>query len=106
MADLKAKRTLLPNGTAALSVAAAKGRTVALDPSGTMYLTEDAGKSWVLIASQWTGRAVLIRTRETTARADAATLNNNAVFELVNDNLQTWVSSDGKIWVPQIVPPK
>ena len=106
MADLKAKRTLLPNGTAALSVTTAKGRTIALDPSGTMYMTEDAGKSWVSITSQWTGRAVLVRTRETPAQADAVTPNNNAVFELVNDNIQTWVSSDGKIWVPQTVPTK
>src|SRR6185369_12677147 len=102
----KAKRTLLPNGTAALSVTTAKGRTIALDPSGTMYMTEDAGKSWVSITSQWTGRAVLVRTRETLAQADAVTPNNNAVFELVNDNIQTWVSSDGKIWVPQTVPTK
>ena len=106
MADLKAKRTLLPNGTDALSVTTAKGRMVALDPSGTMYMTEDAGKSWVLITSQWTERAVLVRTRETPAQANAVTPNNNAVFELVNDNLQAWVSSDGKIWVPQVVPPK
>jgi hypothetical protein len=106
MADLKAKRTLLPNGTAALSVTTAKGRMVALDPSGTMYMTEDAGKSWVVITSQWTGRAVLVRTRETPVQANAITPNNNAMFELVNDNLQTWMSSDGKIWVPQVVPLK
>jgi hypothetical protein len=71
-----------------------------------MYMTEDAGKSWVSITSQWTGRAVLVLTRETPSQADAVTPNNNAVFELVNDNIQTWVSSDGKIWVPQTVPTK
>jgi hypothetical protein len=106
MADLKAKRTLLPNGTAALSTATAKGRTVALDASGAMYMTENAGKKWILITPQWAGRAVMVRTRETSPQSDALTVNNNAVFELINDGLQTWVSSDGRVWVPQSIPPK
>ena len=70
------------------------GRSIALDTAGAMFLSEDDGKHWQPIRTQWTGRAVLVRTRpvETQQRC-ACGAARPLRFELVNDNLQTWVSS-------------
>jgi Putative zinc-finger len=112
--DWKAKSTVLPNGMAALSVTTAQGRTIAIAPSGEVYLTEDSGRRWVLVVRQWTGRAVLVRAVQSSAtnstgsslHGEAAGGPRAAVYELVNDNLQTWVSSDGRTWLPQALPLK
>jgi hypothetical protein len=112
--ELKAKSTVLPNGMAALSVTTAQGRTIAVAPSGEVYLAEDAGKHWVPVVRQWTGRAVLVRAmRNSTTDSTGTSLHGEAaggpqaaVYELVNDNLQTWVSSDGRTWLPKALPLK
>ena len=112
--ELKAKSTVLPNGMAALSVTTAQGRTIAVAPSGEVYLAEDAGKHWVPVVRQWTGRAVLVRAMRnsttdstgTSLHGEAAGVPQAAVYELVNDNLQTWVSSDGRTWLPKALPLK
>ena len=95
----KKSAVVLPNGMRALSVATAQSRTVAIDPSGSMFLNEAPGGQWIPVAMQWTGRAVLIRTIETQLKAKAA--SQPMLFELVNDKNETWMSSDGKTWVPK-----
>ncbi len=102
----KAKSTVLPHGTSALSVATNGGHTIAIDATGAMFLSEDAGKNWVPIARQWTGRAILVRTRQTAAGAGAAPAPPINGFELVTDTLETWESQDGKTWVLQRAPLK
>jgi hypothetical protein len=97
----KAKSTMLPNGTSALSVATSQGHTIAIDATGALFLSEDAGKSWVPIARQWTGRAFLVRTREVPPVPGVASAQQVVGFELVNDKLETWASQDGKTWVAQ-----
>jgi hypothetical protein len=114
----KAKITLLPSGLRAVSIATAQHRTLAIDSSGTVFLSEDSGIKWEPVARQWSGRAVVVRIQDglKTDRAVTADVNvagaedesnrSNpysavvppAVFEIVNDSDLVWVSADGKTW--------
>ena len=100
----------LPGGVQPLSVAFAAPRAVAIDTSGALFLSEDQGKHWQPIPTQWTGRAVLVRNMQpSTDKADALQAVQTipaAHFELVNDKLQTWKSSDGKTWTAEPLPNK
>jgi hypothetical protein len=90
---------VLPNGTNALSFATAQGRTVAIDPDGAMFLSETPGGQWMPVATQWTGRAVLVRARQ--GSTQTGTSSQPAIFELFNDKSGTWVSSDGRTWIAE-----
>ena len=102
--DSKMKSAVLPNGTNAVSVASARGRTVAIDATGSVFLSETSGGQWIPVATQWTGRAVTVRVRQTPMQAGTST--QPAVFELVNDKVETWVSADGKTWVAEPIAPR
>jgi hypothetical protein len=102
----KAKNTVLPSGIRALSVATSVGHTIAIDATGALYLSDDAGKNWVPITRQWTGRAVLVRTHAASPEAGFARTPQSKGFELVTDIFETWVSQDGKTWVLQTAPLK
>ena len=106
---LKAKTAAaikLPNGTAALSVASAQGRTVAVDPTGNVFCIESPSTQWIPVTRQWTGRAILVRTHPAVLHDATSPAPPSPVFELMNDNIQTWVSFDGKVWQPQTLPPQ
>jgi hypothetical protein len=114
----KAKITLLPSGLRAVSIATAQHRTLAIDSSGTVFLSEDSGIKWEPVARQWSGRAVVVRIqdglktdRAVTAEVNVASSEDEsnrlnpysavvppAVFEIVNDGDLVWVSADGKTW--------
>jgi hypothetical protein len=100
----KVQKMTLPNGFGALSVASEAGRSIALDTAGAMFLSEDSGKHWQPIHTQWTGRAILVRTRPVGTQAAALRAPQTMRFELVNDKLQTWISYDGKTWTQQPLP--
>jgi hypothetical protein len=117
----KAKITLLPSGLRAVSIATAQHRTLAIDSSGTVFLSEDSGSKWEPVATQWRGRAVAVRIQDglktdrvvkaevNVAGAEDESKRSNpdsavappappAVFEIVNDSDLVWVSADGKTW--------
>jgi hypothetical protein len=113
----KAEASLLPSGLRAVSSVTAQHRTLAIDSSGMMFLSEDSGDHWERVARQWSGRATVVRIQgrmdigaATTAEANAAVLKDDlssnpgdvtaspAVFEVVNDSDQVWISIDGKTW--------
>lgn len=88
---------------------------LAIDNAGALFLSEDSGANWEPVTTQWTGRAVLVRKRAepgSAAAAPPADKSNVAgdttgpeaapeadtVFELLNDQDQVWLSTDGKIW--------
>ncbi len=96
----KAKAITLPSRLAALSVASDAAHSIALDTAGAMFLSEDAGKHWQPIHTQWTGRALLVRTLPAVTQAVAMQNSQSIRFELVNDKQQTWISYDGKTWTP------
>lgn len=100
----KAKKVSLPNGLGVLSVASEASRTVALDTAGALFLSEDRGKHWQPVPTQWSGRAILVRTRPVETQNGALQAPLTTRFELVNDKLQTWVSYDGKTWTAQPLP--
>ena len=102
--DGKKKLTVLPNGATALSMATAAGRTVAIDPSGLVFLSEAPGAKWTEIATQWSGLAVLVRVGG--AATAAGTSQEAAKFELINDQNKVWWSADGKVWVAETASPQ
>jgi hypothetical protein len=105
----------LPSGLAVISIASANHLQLALDQAGTLFLSADAGGTWQQISSRWTGRAILVRTRPSTAppsaaSPSAATSNGVAgalqeapqpatIFEIVNDRHRLWQSTDGINWI-------
>ncbi len=100
----KTQKVTLPNGLEALSVASEAARSIALDTAGAMFLSEDSGKHWLAIHTQWTGRAILVRIPPVGTQAAALRAPQTMRFELVNDKLQTWISYDGKTWTQQPLP--
>ena len=106
VAKSKGAKVKLPSGLEALSVAASTEREIAIDTAGALYLSEDKGTHWQAVETQWSGRAVLVRTRSTGADSAGLLKAQAAQFELVNDRLQTWLSVDGKRWTAQVPPGK
>jgi hypothetical protein len=108
----KKEKASLPNGLETLSMASDAGRTIALDTKGALFLSEDGGKHWKPVRTQWTGRAVLVRGLTTAEKGNALgaqgalKISPTPRFELVADNLQTWVSADGNTWTLQAMPGK
>ena len=104
VSKLKGAGVMLPGGLEALSVATVAQRVIAIDPAGALFVSEDSGKHWQPVKTQWNGRAVLVRTRQ--MGTHSANLANEATpqFELMNDKLQTWVSVDGRAWTEKTVP--
>ena len=103
----------LPGGMRAVSTASADHRTLAIDESGELFLSEDSGRTWHKVKRQWDGRAILVRRHanavDTTGATPAPETGENpatlgclsqpeTVFELVNDQNQVWISVDGKTW--------
>jgi hypothetical protein len=78
----------------AVSAAVTLHRTLALDATGALFLSEDAGLHWEPVAQQWTGRAIEVRT----TRAASASVASPVIFELMNEAGLTWISADGKAW--------
>jgi hypothetical protein len=94
----------LPSGMPALSVASGAGRTIAIDTSGALFLSEDQDSQdwhWTRVATQWTGRAVRVRNLQVGTNDAALQALPVTRFELVNDKLQSWVSTDGKTWMAE-----
>ena len=100
------QKIILPSGLGVLATASEASRIVALDTAGALFLSEDGGKNWQTIPSQWTGRAFLVRTRPVGTEGGALRAPQPLRFELVNDKLQTWLSYDGRIWTAQPLPLK
>ena len=102
----KSPKFVLPSGTEALSTASSATRVIAIDTAGALFLSIDDGKHWEPIATQWTGRAVLVRNAQAVPGTAGLQAAPSTHFELVNDKLQKWVSSDGKTWIRQTLPDK
>jgi hypothetical protein len=108
-------RVHLPSGLGAISIAHEGPRVLAIDNAGALFLSEDSGSDWDPVTTQWTGRAVLVRKKMELDSAAAvpqadkskvagdsgssgAMSETDTVFELLNDQSQLWLSTDGKIW--------
>lgn len=97
----KAEASILPSGLAAVSIATAQHRTVAIDPQGTLFVRENSLANWEPVFRQWTGHAVRVRLKqlpEGSVAVDAGVQSAAPAFEIVNDSNQVWVSQDGKTW--------
>jgi hypothetical protein len=107
----------LPSHLPVLAIASNVQHTLAIDTSGTLFLSED-GLSWQPIQAQWTGRAVNVRLASSPSQPVAAkdTQSSNTslgrtmsiggpiasahlvVFELTSDDGAIWTSTDGRAW--------
>ena len=93
--DGAAKRTYLPSSLPVESMAAAGPRVLAIDSAGALFLSEDSGDTWKHVTPQWTGRAVKVRRQMVNSGTGAVPTE---FFELLNDQSQVWLSTDGKTW--------
>lgn len=81
-------------------------RILSLDPSGSLFLSRNAGKSWKKINPQWSGKAVRIDliadTGETKGKGKASDAESaKSQFQLTTDAGAEWTSKDGTRWRPQ-----
>lgn len=102
----------LPSGLSAASLASANHRTIAIDSEGALFLREEGATAWQAVVPQWTGRAVLVRTRTIPLPAAAPSTDSLGkaasgapaaaiLFQLVNDKNEVWQSPDGTNWTAQ-----
>jgi hypothetical protein len=56
-----AMHAILPSGQTPVSTASAQQRLLAIDNAGALFLSNDNGKTWELVAPQWTGHIVTLR---------------------------------------------
>jgi hypothetical protein len=110
----KAMQTLLPSGLRPVVTAAVRQQVLAIDSSGALFRSENAGAVWVPVARQWTGQATTLRVMMPNSvasrssrlgafsavreKARTAAQKQAPIFELVNEQGGTWVSDDGKVW--------
>ena len=71
-------------------------RMLAIDTAGALFLSMDAGNHWEHVTPQWTGRAVEVRRQMASSDMEAVPTK---FFELLNDQSQIWLSTDGKTWI-------
>jgi hypothetical protein len=80
----------LPDQSIPVSAAAKDKLVVAADAAGSVFFSDNQGKSWKHIKGKWKGKAVRV------------VVNANAAFELTtdltSDPASTWVSADGRHW--------
>ena len=98
LAKLKGGNVALPSGLGVLSSVIVGKRTVEIDKGGSVFVSDDAGKSWQPVAAPWTGRATRVSSQPA---LDAKTGSQNSAstqFVLTTDKPETWVSEDGKQW--------
>jgi hypothetical protein len=98
LAKRKTAKLALPGGAQPLSVASAGRLSIAIDTAGALFLSRDGSKHWQPIKTQWPGRAVLVRAKQSSLHGTLLSLNGQPQFELVNDKLETWSSPDGMTW--------
>jgi hypothetical protein len=92
----------LPSGLAALSIATARHRTVAIDQAGALFVRQEPGGEWEPVTRQWTGRALHVRALPAwPGNAASAPPPPAGLFDLENDNHLVWTSQDGKTWKAQ-----
>jgi len=99
LAVYKAKPVVLPSGLPTVSTATAQQYVLSIDQAGTVFLSQDSGGHWDRVARQWTGRAITIRLQAAAKdKRSRAASSPETVFEIVNDQGQVWVSTDGRNW--------
>jgi hypothetical protein len=107
----------LPSGLPVVSSVAIGHRILAIDKAGALFLSEDSGNTWQRELRQWTGHAIAIRIHSapdanavnapTTEQTEAAPGLAEAppppappaIFEILNDQNQIWLSTDGRLWI-------
>jgi hypothetical protein len=107
LGKLKAAESALPSNLGIVSQAAVGKRMIAIDTAGSVFQSDDAGKHWATVNTQWTGRAVLVKPIPASGQVAGNVLSQPAVqFELLTDTFETWTSTDGKIWTLKLPVPK
>jgi Putative zinc-finger len=112
-AEKKSGLILLPSGLPLVSTAEAGHTQLAVDAVGSLFLSQDMGKSWQPVDRQWTGQLMKVRiaqgpsafaakpfseTEQAKPPAPVAASIPAALFEIVNDKNAVWTSVDGKTW--------
>jgi hypothetical protein len=80
----------LPSGLASVATATKGKVTLAADSIGTLYLSDNAGKTWKAVKAVWQGKVVELAANPPAAEA--------AAFRLTTDAGAAWFSRDGSHW--------
>jgi hypothetical protein len=101
----------LPSKLPAISAVERAGRTLALDTTGALFFSDDAGATWHLVPIQWQGRALTLRLarppsappQDSANPANAAASNPQPQtlvpdFELTTGSGARYTSADGQTW--------
>jgi hypothetical protein len=67
---------------------------LAVDSTGALFLSRNAGKSWKAVKPKWPGTVVDLITLAESSQTPAA------VFQLTTDSDSAWLSRDGNHWYP------
>ena len=102
-APIEMQHTILPNGRLAVSILEMKGRTLALDPAGKLYRSNEDGRHWhEMKKTPWVGSCTLMGF-PLVAESDkdkAVTKPTIAVVYCYAIRM-SWMSRDrGKTWTP------
>jgi hypothetical protein len=111
------KRLLaLPSHLPVLSIVSNARETIAIDISGTLFLSKDRGVSWQVVPAQWIGRGLKLRLAPSSSQTVAKdtegspappgaminggpmTQTHPSTFELTIDTGAIWTSIDGQTW--------
>ena len=84
----------LPSVLPAIITATSGQIMLAVDSTGALFLSRNAGKHWKAIKSVWPGKVVRLVTPPELSQS------TSAVFQLTTDSDSTWLSRDGSHWYP------
>ena len=102
--------TPLPSHLTIASAVSNGTRIVAIDTSGSVFVSKNSGKKWQAVSAPWPGRAREVKLALPPATAtvevsDGAISENkkkskpkSLPFELTTDAGTTWTSNDGENW--------
>jgi hypothetical protein len=82
----------LPGKRPAVTSAAGNKLVVAADSEGSLFFSDNQGKSWKRVSGKWKGKVVRVMSPPDIPGS------SNQVFELITDPASTWLSADGRHW--------
>jgi hypothetical protein len=88
--DLPGPRPLPNNLPTSMTVTSGK-TMLAVDASGAVFVSQNAGKSWKVVKAVWQGKVDTIRLVDSPQ-------TSKATFELTTDSSAIWLSRDGSRW--------
>jgi hypothetical protein len=95
----------LPSKLAATTTAVSKGRMLALDQAGSLFLSHNAGRHWKKVKPVWPGTIAQLGLAEPADSAEVQTTEIKGktapLFRITTSTGAVWLSDDGVHWRPR-----